>query len=145
MVVHDEEPEGESAPRPPASVAAIRASDREREEVAAALRQAGAAGRLSLDEADQRIGAAYAARFRHELHPLTADLPASAGAAPPTGWVAVWYGVLRQARATLLGAPPDVTAMPTRRHEVIGALAALAVLLWLALWILLGFGVGVIG
>jgi hypothetical protein len=143
-VVHDEGPEDEGA-RPSSPAAAVRASDREREEVARALRRAGADGRLTLDETDQRIGAAYAARFRHELDPLTADLPAPAGTAPPTGWVAVWHGVLRQSRATLLGVPPDVSAAPTRRHEVIGALAALAVLLWLALWILIGFGVGVIG
>lgn len=55
---------------------AVRASDAERETVATRLRDAAAAGRLSLEEADERMAAAYAAVTRDELTPLTADLPA---------------------------------------------------------------------
>ena len=60
-----------------------RASDAEREAVVARLRDAAAEGRLTVEELAQRIDAAYDARTRAELEPLTADLPAPApGAAP---------------------------------------------------------------
>jgi hypothetical protein len=122
-----------------------RASDQERAEVVTALQRAGGEGRLTLEEVDHRTGAAYAARFRHELGPLTADLPAPSGSDAPTGWTAVWHDVLRQSRATVLGVAPDAGATPSHRQQVLGALAALAILIWLALWIIVGFGVGVMG
>ncbi|MGH3911862.1 MAG: DUF1707 SHOCT-like domain-containing protein [Pseudonocardiaceae bacterium] len=53
----------------------IRASDTEREHVARILRAATGAGLLTLDEVEDRLATGYAARFRHELDPLTADLP----------------------------------------------------------------------
>ncbi|MFI5492285.1 DUF1707 domain-containing protein [Actinoplanes sp. NPDC051859] len=53
----------------------LRTSDAEREQVAEILRAAMAEGRLSLDEGEQRLGAGYAATYRDELAPLTADLP----------------------------------------------------------------------
>jgi len=54
----------------------IRISDAEREGVAARLRDAAAEGRLTLEEADERQRAAYAAKVQADLDPLTADLPA---------------------------------------------------------------------
>lgn len=54
---------------------AVRASDADREHVARILRAAAGEGLLTLDEADERLAVAYAARFRDELEPLTADLP----------------------------------------------------------------------
>jgi len=60
-----------------------RASDAEREAVVARLRDAAGEGRLTVEELDERIDAAYAARTRDELDPLTADLPdAGPGAWP---------------------------------------------------------------
>jgi Domain of unknown function (DUF1707) len=53
----------------------MRVSDAEREAVAVRLRDAAAQGRLTLAEADERQGLAYAARTRDDLGPLTADLP----------------------------------------------------------------------
>jgi hypothetical protein len=53
----------------------VRASDAEREEVVAALRTHAGDGRLGVEELDQRIGAAYAAKTRRELVALTDDLP----------------------------------------------------------------------
>lgn len=123
----------------------IRASDEERTEVVTALHRAGGEGRLALDEVDQRTEAALAARFRHELDPLIADLPIPSAAVTATGWTSVWHDVLRQSRATLLGVAPDARATPSRRQQVLGVLAALAVLVWLTLWVLVGFGVGVMG
>jgi hypothetical protein len=52
-----------------------RASDAEREAVVARLRDAAGEGRLTVEELTERIDAAYAARTRAELEPLTADLP----------------------------------------------------------------------
>ena len=54
------------------------ASDAERERVVAELREHHATGRLSLDELTERTEAAYGARTRAELEPLTRDLPAEA-------------------------------------------------------------------
>jgi hypothetical protein len=54
----------------------IRASDAEREEVARVVQAAGAEGRLTLAEAEERLAGVYAAQFRHELGQFTADLPA---------------------------------------------------------------------
>ncbi|HLU59387.1 MAG TPA: DUF1707 domain-containing protein [Pseudonocardia sp.] len=68
-----------TTPTPPAEPArptGIRASDAEREAVAARLRDAASAGLLTIAEADERQAAAYAAVTRDELAPLTADLPA---------------------------------------------------------------------
>jgi hypothetical protein len=53
----------------------IRASDAERERVATLLRRHAADGRLDVDELDERLQRAYAARTRSDLVALTADLP----------------------------------------------------------------------
>ena len=57
---------------------ALRASDAERESAVGALREHGAAGRLDVEELEQRVGAAYAARTHGELGQLLRDLPAAA-------------------------------------------------------------------
>jgi DUF1707 SHOCT-like domain len=56
----------------------VRASDAEREEVAARLGRAVGEGRLTLAEFSDRVGRAHAATTRGELVPLTADLPGAA-------------------------------------------------------------------
>jgi hypothetical protein len=60
----------------------VRPSDREREEVAEALRRHAGEGRLDVDELGERLEAVYAARTRAELEPLTADLPGVVAPAP---------------------------------------------------------------
>jgi Domain of unknown function (DUF1707)/Cell wall-active antibiotics response 4TMS YvqF len=61
----------------------LRVSDHDREQVAELLRQAAGDGRLTLDELDDRLAQAYAARTFGDLEPLTHDLPAAGtGAAP---------------------------------------------------------------
>jgi hypothetical protein len=62
----------------------IRASDADRAATVRVLHEAVAHGLLTYDEGDERTAAAFAARFRHELTPLTADLPAARPA--PPGW-----------------------------------------------------------
>ncbi|MFD8281332.1 DUF1707 domain-containing protein [Streptomyces malaysiensis subsp. malaysiensis] len=73
--------------------AGMRASDAERERIAEVLREAVAEGRLDMEEFEERLGAAYAARTHGQLEPLVRDLPVpgSAVPAPPspgdhTGW-----------------------------------------------------------
>lgn len=53
----------------------VRASDVERERAVASLRRAYAAGRLTLDELEDRVPRAYHAIWRSELRGLTRDLP----------------------------------------------------------------------
>jgi hypothetical protein len=57
----------------------IRASDAEREEIAKIVQEAGAAGRLTLAETEERLAGIYASKFRQELAQYTADLPRAEG------------------------------------------------------------------
>jgi hypothetical protein len=59
-----------SEPKP-----ALRASDAEREQVSRRLSEHAAAGRLTPEELDERLDAAYAARTHDELARLLEDLP----------------------------------------------------------------------
>jgi Domain of unknown function (DUF1707) len=81
----------------------IRASREDREAVVAVLRDAYVAGRLTLDEFDERTSAAYAGRTWGELRGLTADLPGApeVSAEPPGP-----------------AAPPDGPPLMTRRATV---------------------------
>jgi hypothetical protein len=96
----------------------LRASDTEREQVAEILRAAMAEGRLTLEEGEERLGGVYAARYRDELAPLTADLPDGGRRA---------LAETPQARAT--------TRRGLRRHA--GAVALVALVLT-GLWALSG-------
>jgi len=61
----------------------LRIGDRERDAVAAELREHYAHGRLTLEEFNQRIDAAFAAKTQNDLSRLTADLPhVRSGGAP---------------------------------------------------------------
>jgi Domain of unknown function (DUF1707) len=61
-----------------------RASDAEREQVADALRDAMAEGRLDMAEFEERLDAALQARTRAELVPLLRDLPAPGSVVAPS-------------------------------------------------------------
>jgi hypothetical protein len=65
----------------------LRASDAEREQAVAALREHAAAGRLTMDELDERAQAAFAARTRQDLRALLHDLPGQLPARR-TAWLA---------------------------------------------------------
>ncbi len=71
----------------PADRRHLRVSDADRDQVAEVLRDAAGQGRLTLDELDQRLENAYAAKTYADLETVTRDLPApgtaaSAGTAP---------------------------------------------------------------
>lgn len=63
----------------------IRASDAEREEIARVLQTAAGEGRLTPEEAGERLAQAQTARFRHELEQLVADLPPPLARQVPRG------------------------------------------------------------
>lgn len=64
---------------PPGDPSRLRISDADRHRVADLLRDAAGEGRLELDELEERLEAAYAARTYADLVPLTADLPVHPG------------------------------------------------------------------
>lgn len=65
--------EEDISPRPHAP--GLRASDEDREQLIAELNEHAVAGRLSTDELEERLQAAYAARTTGELDALRRDLP----------------------------------------------------------------------
>lgn len=73
-----------------------RASDADRERVVEALREQTTIGRLTLEELEERSGAAYAARTWDDLRPLLADLPIEVrfdGEPPRTTRRTSWRGM----------------------------------------------------
>ncbi len=68
---------------PPIAPPALRASDAERERTATLLRDHAGAGRLTPEELDERLDAAYGARTVGELEALLRDLPAAAAGPAP--------------------------------------------------------------
>jgi hypothetical protein len=60
----------------------MRVSDADRDQAAEVLREAAGQGRLTLDELDQRLDQAYAAKTYADLDTVTRDLPAVGTAAP---------------------------------------------------------------
>jgi hypothetical protein len=67
-------------------VRGLRASDAERDEVVAKLKEEFAAGRLSQDTFLHRVDEVLGARHQEDLSPLVADLPASQGRGVPQPW-----------------------------------------------------------
>jgi hypothetical protein len=63
--------------------ARLRISDEDRHAVAEVLRHAAGEGRIDLEELDERLEAAYAAKTYGDLVPITADLPAAAATPRP--------------------------------------------------------------
>lgn len=63
----------------------LRAADADRAAVASVLGQHMSAGRLTMDEYDERLARAYAAKTYGELDQITADLPATELAPRPSG------------------------------------------------------------
>ena len=115
----------------------MRASDAERAEIVERLHQALGAGRLDLHETDERVAAAYAARYRHELTALLTDLPttdAPLGAAP--SWAALWMLAVWRARAFVTGEPASARPTP-RQLRSAGRLTAV-LLVWFVACVVLG-------
>jgi Domain of unknown function (DUF1707)/Cell wall-active antibiotics response 4TMS YvqF len=67
----------------PADHGLMRVSDGDREQAAEVLREAAGQGRISFDELDERLEAAYAAKTYADLATVTRDLPQAAQALSP--------------------------------------------------------------
>jgi hypothetical protein len=111
----------------------IRASDSDREVVVAALREAYTAGRLTLDEFDERMTEAWASKTWGDLRTLTADLPSQpilGGDVPGrlSGRISEVPAAIK-----LPVHPPRDTTSPARRRSPIPILIPVAVWTVLAL------------
>lgn len=107
----------------------MRVSDAEREAAAAELQEHFASGRLTQDELDERLAAAFTAKTRGDLNALFADLPSSGG------WAGAGAGS---------GAREHENAQRVTVGRGIGRLVAATVLIWLLFIVgILGvFGIG---
>jgi hypothetical protein len=72
----------------------LRIGDRERAAAAERLSAHHAAGRLSVDELEQRLERANAAVFAHDLDALEADLPRRPPGPPPRVWPALPFALI---------------------------------------------------
>jgi len=93
----------------------LRASDDDREAVAALLRQASVDGRLTVEELAERAALAHAARTHDELAAITADLgpyaaPGHVATSDPTG---------ARGRARRGGTTANAVAPPLERHRAV--------------------------
>lgn len=107
----------------------MRVSDAEREAAAAELQEHFASGRLTQDELDERLAAAFTAKTRGDLNALFADLPSSGG---------------RAGAGAGSGAREHENAQRVTVGRGIGRLVAATVLIWLLFIVgILGvFGIG---
>lgn len=123
----------------PSAPDTVRASNAEREDTVAALHRALGEGRLDLAETENRQSAAYAARYRHELPGLLADLPGLAGSAHVgagtlgPSWADLFEALVWRLRAVVFGA--DV-GRPTPAQRAWAAAAMATVMVWTLLWAL---------
>ena len=120
----------------------VRASDAEREAVVARLHAALGEGRLDLAETEERVAAAYAARYRHELPATLADLPdadTAPGATPRSATAARVVAALGVLLTELLTDARTVASGATTRQR---RLAVVALVVWLLVCGLLGAVLG---
>lgn len=104
---------------------AIRASDADRERVAELVRTAVGDGRLTVVEGDERQAAAYAAVFRHELEPVTADLTPGPTATGSTGLTRPAVGDRPESTgsiAVMSGADRRGAWTPGRTHRAVSVM-----------------------
>ena len=114
----------------------IRASDADREVVVAALREAYTAGRLTLDEFDERMAAAYASKTWGDLRQLTIDLPSQPvlGSDVPGRQLPAAAGLPQHPPRSALKPDeeePQQPVAPQRRGSPIGFLVPVAI--WMLL------------
>jgi hypothetical protein len=109
LVADEQRPEGRSHSE-------LRASDEERERAATLLRDHCAAGRLTTEELDERLGVAYRARTRGELDELLHDLPGAVVAPEPERTPVPWRPARVRGAVLALAAVLVVLAVATDGH-----------------------------
>jgi hypothetical protein len=115
-----------------ARVPRIRVSDAERADTVSRLQHALVEGRLDLAETDERVTAAFAARYDSDLQLLIVDLPPQVPAADGApSWSALWASAVWRARTLVLGAEAGGHTRPTSQQcRFAAALAGLA-MVWM--------------
>jgi|HubBroStandDraft_1064217.scaffolds.fasta_scaffold264940_2 hypothetical protein len=115
----------------------LRISDADRDAVVAELSEHYQAGRLTIDELDERTGRAISARTGNDLDGLLADLPAGPGATPGSAGAAGTSPGLpgrggRRLPCPLLALPPvPIIAVVAVALAVLGQHGVAGVLWWL--------------
>ncbi len=115
-------PGGGSDPARPRGPHALRIGDAERDAAATDLGEHYAAGRLTLDELDERLDAVFSARTFGQLNRIMADLPGPGRLAWRTAWPgavphAVWDpAVFPYAHLGMAGPPWPAGARPAGRR-----------------------------
>ncbi len=110
----------------------LRASHAERGATVSRLQHALVEGRLDLAETDERVTAAFAARYDNDLQLLLADLPPEAPA--PDGapsWSALWASAVWRARVLVLGAQAGGHTRPTPQQCRFAAMLAGLAMVWM--------------
>jgi hypothetical protein len=106
----------------------IRLSDADRQAVVDVLKNASAEGRITLVEYDERVTAAYAARYQPELEPLLADLPRPAvGPLAPADPAGGFAPVARPGQPGL-AAPVSPTVRPDTEADQVGERTTVAIM-----------------
>jgi hypothetical protein len=130
-----------------------RVSDAEREATASELREHYAAGRLTLDELNERLNEAFAAKTRGDLTAVVRDLPSlrpgttSPVAGQPSvgaGWGGQgWGGQGSQGPGDWSRGPGQGSRGPGQAiSSLIASLVAVCVLAWFGIMAVAGFGIG---
>jgi hypothetical protein len=132
---HQPAPPGENT-----TPGAVRCSDAERAETEAMLRVAAGEGRLTMAEVEERMARVYAARYRHELAAITADLPSAPDAV--AGWRPVVAAVRRQVLTELAALQGRNGTVSARRRVTIALIALAMVLFAVSLVVLALHGIG---
>lgn len=129
----------------PWPVSSVRASDAERAAAADRLHAALGEGRLDLAETEDRLATAYAARYRCDLLPLFADLPAPEPPGLRAGWARVWQGMVRQTWDSAARARGIASTDPSKGQQRATSIVLVAAALWMMLCLLVGLAVGLVG
>jgi hypothetical protein len=114
-------------PVPVQQVGGVRCCDADRERTSKRLRDAAGEGYLTMDDLEERLTSAYAAKYGHELDMLVLDLP-RATPHRAAAWLAIlatMWTQLRTDAALLFGRH---TARSSRRRTAIAVVAVLALL-----------------
>jgi Domain of unknown function (DUF1707) len=117
----------------------IRVSHAERAATVTRLQHALVEGRLDLAETDERVTAAFAARYDSDLQLLVSDLPPQIPVPDEAPvWSALWESAVWRARTVVLGADAVAHTRPTPQQcRFAAALAGLAVM-WMLVCAVVG-------
>ena len=128
-----------TAPGAAAAEPRMRVSHAERADTVERLQQALVEGRLDLAETEERITAAFAAKYDSDLRPLLTDLPPP-GPVPDgaPAWSAVWASAVWRGRILVLGEEAAGHTPPTPQHLRSAATLAALAMVWMLVCAFLG-------